>query len=163
KSLGEQIILADKTVTSTVVRPAIVESAVRYPFSGWNEGFNTTAPLVYLVLKGHTQIPAGQDTVLDLVPVDFVAAGMLLATAAVPRLIDDKLPRWGAPRLEALAERAKDELTKISHFTGQVIDLIEMFKPFNYDFNIRFRCDNIRALWRQVTPADQERLWWGPE
>jgi long-chain acyl-CoA synthetase len=243
KSLGEQIILADKTVVSTVVRPAVVESAVRYPFPGWNEGFNTTAPLVYLVLKGHTSIPAGEDTALDLIPVDYVAAGMLLATAAVldgshepvyqlgssdanrvtsrrlteltglavrrlykqkadagedtlrsklrvrregrrvsfeefnrwsapqikrladglSKAIDDKLPRWGAPRLEAWAERAKDELAKISHFTGQVIDLVEMFKPFNYDFDIAFRCDNIRALWRRVTPEDQDRLLWAPE
>ncbi len=31
----------------------------RYPFPGWNEGFNTTAPLVYLVLKGQRQIVAG--------------------------------------------------------------------------------------------------------
>jgi long-chain acyl-CoA synthetase len=74
KSLGEQLILADKTVVSTVVRPAIVESAVKYPFPGWNEGFNTTAPLVYLALKGHQQIPAGPETTLDVIPVDFIAA-----------------------------------------------------------------------------------------
>src|SRR5262249_19388782 len=79
------------------------------------------------------------------------------------RLIDDNLPSWGAPRVEAWAERVKDELAKISHFTGQIIDLVEMFRPFNYDFDIRFRCDNIRALGGRVTPADQDRLWWGPE
>ncbi|MCE9573817.1 MAG: AMP-binding protein [Deltaproteobacteria bacterium] len=243
KSLGEQIILADRTVVSTVVRPAVVESAVRYPFPGWNEGFNTTAPLVYLVVKGHRSIPAGHNTALDVIPVDFIAAGMLLATAAVlanvhepvyqlgasdlnrvtarrlteltsiavrrdyrrkikagedkwksrlrarlggvavsydqfqkrssPRLkaladglteaIDDNLPRWGAPRLEAWATRAKDELAKISHFSGQVIDLVSIFKPFNHDRDITFRCDNIRALWRRVTPADQQKLWWEPE
>ena len=44
---------------STIVRPAIVESAVRYPFPGWNEGFNTTAPLMYLMLKGHRNVPMG--------------------------------------------------------------------------------------------------------
>ena len=38
-----------------------------------------------------------------------------------------------------------------------------MFKPFNHDFDISFRSDNIRALWQRVTPADQDRLWWGPE
>ena len=46
-------------VPSTIVRPAIVESAVRYPFPGWNEGFNTTAPLMYLMLKGHRTVPMG--------------------------------------------------------------------------------------------------------
>jgi len=243
KSLGEQMILADKTVTSTVVRPAVVESAVRFPFPGWNEGFNTTAPLVYLVLKGHRSIPAGADTALDVIPVDFIAAGMLLATAAILRgvhepvyqlgasdanrvtarrlteltglavrgehrakaddgedrlrsrikarlegmpvsfdafnrtsaplfkrlaegatkLIDDKLPRWGAPRLEAWAERAKDELAKVSKFTGTVIDLVELFKPFNYDRDVTFRADHMRALWRACSAVDRERLWWGPE
>jgi len=241
KSLGEQLILADKTVVSTVVRPAVVESSVRYPFPGWNEGFNTTAPLVYLMYKGHRTVPAG-DVALDVIPVDFIAAGMLLATAALlagehepvyqlgssdsnrvtakrlveltglavrgyhrrkarrgedervsrvrarleampttyeafqrrsaPMLkkladgaiemIDDKLPSWGAPRLAALAERAKDELQKISHFTGQVVDLVDLFKPFDYDRDVTFRSDNIRALWNRVTPADQDKLLWAP-
>jgi long-chain acyl-CoA synthetase len=242
KSLGEQTILADKSVMSTIVRPAVVESSVRYPFPGWNEGFNTTAPLMYLVLEGHRNIPMGADTALDVIPVDFVASGMLLATAAVLvgehqpiyqlgasdvnritskrlteltslavrrhykgkadrgenklhsrmrarlegkavnyehferysapmikkaadkliEVIDDKLPRWGAPRIEAMAERARDELMKVSTFTGQVKSLIELFKPFTYDYDIAFRCDNIRALWARVTTQDQDRLLWAP-
>ncbi|HEU0037073.1 MAG TPA: AMP-binding protein [Kofleriaceae bacterium] len=242
KSLGEQIILSDPSVTTTIVRPAIVESSVRYPFPGWNEGFNTTAPLMYLMLKGHRSVPMGEDTALDVIPVDFIASGMLLATAAVlagehepvyqlgssdsnritskrlteltglavrrvyrdkadrgedtirskirarlesrpvtyeqfekrsapmikriaDRLIstiDDKLPRWGAPRLEAFAERARDELQKISTFTGQITELVELFKPFTTDHDISFRCDNIRALWARLTPADQDRLLWAP-
>ncbi len=242
KSLGEQIILADSSVVSTVVRPAVVESAVRYPFPGWNEGFNTTAPLVYLVLKGHRSIVAGEHTTMDIIPVDFIAAGMLLATAAVldgshepvyqlgssdlnpvtsrrlteltglavrrmhrdkaargeekwrsrlkmrlegravtydefqrwssPLLkrvadgliktIDERMPSWGAPRLEAMAARATDELRKVSQFSDQVIGLMDMFRPFNHDHEISFRCDNIRALWARVTPDDQERLWWSP-
>src|SRR5262249_44541421 len=84
KSLGEQIILSDKDVPVTIVRPAVVESSVRYPFPGWNEGFNTTAPLMYLMLKGHRNVPMGVDTALDVIPVDFIAAGMLLATPAAP-------------------------------------------------------------------------------
>ena len=83
KSLGEQIILSDTAVTSTIVRPAVVESAIRYPFPGWNEGFNTTAPLMYLMLKGHRNVPVGTDHALDIIPVDFITAGMWLATAAI--------------------------------------------------------------------------------
>jgi long-chain acyl-CoA synthetase len=242
KSLGEQIILSDRTVPCTIVRPAVVESAIRYPFPGWNEGFNTTAPLMYLMLKGHRAVPMGKDTALDVIPVDFIATGMLLATAALlvgehepvyqlgtsdvnritskrlteltglavrrvyrdkaergedelrsrirarleampvsyehferwsapmfkriaDRLIeaiDDKLPKWGAPRLEALAERARDELEKISTFTGQVTDLVDLFKPFTTDHDISFRCDHMRALWARVTPADQDKLLWAP-
>ncbi|KAB2910620.1 MAG: AMP-binding protein [Kofleriaceae bacterium] len=242
KSLGEQIILADASVVSTVVRPAVVESAVRFPFPGWNEGFNTTAPLVYLVLKGHRSIVAGEHTTMDIIPVDFIAAGMIMATAAILdgthepvyqlgssdlnpvtsrrlteltglavsrmhrqkakrgeepwrsrikarlegravtyeefdrwsspllkrvadgliKVIDEKLPRWGAPRLEATAARARDQLVRVSQFSDQVIGLMDMFRPFNHDYEIKFRCDNIRALWARLEPADQEKLWWSP-
>jgi long-chain acyl-CoA synthetase len=242
KSLGEQIILADKDVPVTIVRPAVVESSVRYPFPGWNEGFNTTAPLMYLVLKGHRSVPMGEDTALDVIPVDFIAAGMLLATAAILadqhepvyqlgssdenritsrrlteltslavrkvfrdkadrgedklrsqlrarleglpvtyehfnkwsapmfkrvadrliHVIDEKLPKWGAPRIEAFAERAREELQKVSVFTGQVNELVELFKPFTTDHDISFRADNIRALWARVMPADQDKLLWAP-
>ncbi|MDQ3337442.1 MAG: AMP-binding protein [Myxococcota bacterium] len=242
KSLGEQIILSDPSVESTIVRPAIVESSVRYPFPGWNEGFNTTAPLMYLMLKGHRSVPMGADTALDVIPVDFIAAGMLLACAAVlagqhepiyqlgssdsnritskrlteltglavrqhyrdkadrgedklrstlrarlepmpvtfeqfekrsapmfKRLadklidtIDEKIPRWGAPRVEALAVRAREELHKISVFTGQIQELVDLFKPFTADHDISFRCDHMRALWARVTPEDQDKLLWAP-
>ena len=242
KSLGEQIILTDQTVVSTIVRPAVVESSARFPFAGWNEGFNTTAPLIYLMYKGHRSIPAGADTTLDVIPVDFIAAGMWLATAAVlagqhekvyqlgssdsnrvtarrlvelsglavrrhwkqeeargdnklearvrarlegkavsyedftrwsapmwkrvadglTKVIDEKLPTWGTPRIDAMAERAKEELAKISDFSGKVVGLADMFKPFNYDRDVVFRCDNIRALWSRVTPKDQDALLWAP-
>ncbi|HEY1815528.1 MAG TPA: AMP-binding protein [Kofleriaceae bacterium] len=244
KSLGEQIILSDRTVASTIVRPAVVESSVRYPFPGWNEGFNTTAPLMYLMLKGHRNVPVGADAALDVIPVDFVAAGMLLATAAVLagehepiyqlgtsdanrisskrltqltalavrryykdkaergqgsdklearirarfesmpvsyerferisapmlksvadsliRVIDTKLPKWGAPRVEAVAERAREELQKVSTFTGQVQELVDLFKPFTTDHDIAFRCDHMRALWARITLADQDKLLWAP-
>jgi long-chain acyl-CoA synthetase len=243
KSLGEQIILADREVRSTVVRPAIVESSVSYPMPGWNEGFNTTAPLVYLILKGHRQILAGDKTPLDIIPVDFIAAGLLAATAAllegehepiyqlgssdsnavttkrlteltglvvrrhyrqladegedptinrirarleafpvsetrfrrfsapslkwaadrVSRAIDERLPSWGAPRLAAMAERAKDELQRVSEFTGQVSDLIDLFKPFTHDHHVVFRCDNIRRLMARLAPQDREFLRWAPD
>ena len=242
KSLGEQLILADDGVRSTIVRPAVVESAVRYPFAGWNEGFNTTAPLVYLTLKGHRQIVAAHKP-LDLIPVDLVAAGMIAATAAIidnrhkpvyqlgtsavnpvmakrlveltglavrrhyreqreagikplesrirarlepvtvdaerfenrsaPRFgrlarslsaqLDKRLPKWGAPRLTALAERAKDELGAVVDFTSQVTELVELFKPFTYDCDIRFRADNMRELCASMTPHDQLALPWDPE
>src|SRR5262249_31835810 len=46
KSMGEQLIAAAADVTYTIIRPAIVESSLRFPFPGWNEGFTTSAPLV---------------------------------------------------------------------------------------------------------------------
>src|SRR5688572_4024363 len=114
KSLGEQIILQDPTVPSTIVRPAIVESSVRYPFPGWNEGFNTTAPLMYLILKGHRNVPMGEDTALDVIPVDFIATGMLLATAAL--LVGEHEPVYqlGASDANRISSKRLTQLTALA-------------------------------------------------
>ncbi|HTO95451.1 MAG TPA: AMP-binding protein [Myxococcales bacterium] len=76
KAMGEQAIAASGC-TYALVRPAIVESALRFPFPGWNEGFTTSAPLVFMGLKGQRVFPATHKLVLDLIPVDLVAAGIL--------------------------------------------------------------------------------------
>src|SRR5215211_4065375 len=82
KSLGEQLVAAET---------AIVESAKDFPFPGWNEGFTTTAPLIFIALKGQQQIPVNDKLILDITPVDQVAAVMLgvaaEAIAGEPRLV----------------------------------------------------------------------------
>ena len=40
-----------------IVRPSIVESALRYPFPGWNEGFTTSAPLAFAGHQGPAAHP----------------------------------------------------------------------------------------------------------
>jgi len=80
KSIGEQI-LASSGLTFTIVRPAVIESALSYPRSGWNEGINTSAPLIYLAVQGPIQFPAEEETILDVIPVDYVAVGMMLSLA----------------------------------------------------------------------------------
>jgi long-chain acyl-CoA synthetase len=82
KSLGDQV-LATSDVPFALVRPSVVESAVRYPFAGWNEGFTTSAPLVYMALKGHRTFAAHPNANLDVVPVDLVASVIIGAAAAV--------------------------------------------------------------------------------
>jgi long-chain acyl-CoA synthetase len=81
KALGEQLVAAETGMVRSIVRPSIVESALAYPFPGWNEGFTTTAPIVFLVLKGQTQVPANEKLVLDITPVDEVASVMLAVAA----------------------------------------------------------------------------------
>jgi len=76
KAMGEQAIAASGCQYA-LVRPAIVESALRFPFPGWNEGFTTSAPLVFMGLNGQRVFPAEHKRVLDLIPVDLVAAGIL--------------------------------------------------------------------------------------
>jgi len=81
KSLGEQLVAAETGIVRSIVRPSIVESALAYPFPGWNEGFTTTAPIIFLVLKGQTKLPANDKLILDITPVDQVASVMLAVTA----------------------------------------------------------------------------------
>jgi len=91
KSMGDQLVAREKDMFRSIVRPAIVESAVEYPFPGWNEGFTTSAPLVYLALKGQNVLPVSDKLILDIVPVDHVCAGMLMVAAALmveqPKLV----------------------------------------------------------------------------
>src|SRR5262245_4091058 len=82
KSMGEQLIAQTAGLTYAIVRPAIVESSLRFPFPGWNEGFTTSAPLVLMGGEGVKGWPV-RDGPLEIIPVDIVAAGILIVTAAV--------------------------------------------------------------------------------
>ena len=95
KSLGEQLVAAETGIVRSIVRPSIVESALAYPFPGWNEGFTTTAPIIFLVLKGQTQIPANEKLILDITPVDQVAS-VMLAVAAQACVEEPKLVHQAA-------------------------------------------------------------------
>ncbi|HEX8701525.1 MAG TPA: SDR family oxidoreductase, partial [Myxococcaceae bacterium] len=81
KSLGEQVMAATPGLRYSIVRPSIVESAQHFPFPGWNEGFTTSAPLAFAGLKGQRGIPAGERTILDIIPVDQVAGATIGITA----------------------------------------------------------------------------------
>src|ERR1700754_1372398 len=96
KSLGEQLVAAEPGIVRSIVRPSIVESAMSYPFPGWNEGFTTTAPIIFLIRKGQTQIPADPKLILDITPVDQVASVMLAVSAQAcveePKLVFQAAP-----------------------------------------------------------------------
>ena len=79
KSIGEQII-ARSGIPFTIARPACCESTIEFPFPGWNEGIGTSAPLIFLVMKGHHQLLGG-DAILDFIPADVVTAGMIVTLA----------------------------------------------------------------------------------
>lgn len=116
KSLGEQLLAARNDLSWTIVRPAIVESAMRFPFPGWVEGGRTAAPLVLMALGGMRTWPARKDLSLEIVPVDLVAAGVWIAAAKL--LADkhepvyqlassDRNPFEMQPLLELLSSEAK--------------------------------------------------------
>lgn len=87
KGLAEQLVLQAAQRSSTelravVIRPAIIESALAEPFPGWNQGVNTSAPLLYAALRGQRFFPMRKDLVLDVVPVDLVAHAMIVILGA---------------------------------------------------------------------------------
>lgn len=79
KALAEHLLAARSDVNALFVRPSIVECARSFPFPGWNEGVNTSAPLVWLTGTMHRSLPFSGEHVLDVVPVDSVARGLVLS------------------------------------------------------------------------------------
>ena len=116
KSLGEQCTLArarEMGVPVCIVRPAIVESSLEFPLPGWNEGVNTSAPIVYIMWKGHRFIPCNPDNVLDVVPVDYIARGTVLAGAALMRGRARRVYHLAIGDVNPLTMRRTIELTNL--------------------------------------------------
>lgn len=117
KSMGEQLTVkraGELGVPVCIVRPAIVESSITFPFPGWNEGVNTCAPFVYLMYKGQRNIPANPDNILDLVPVDYVAQGTLLAGAALLQGRAKRVYQFCSGDVNPLHMRRAVELTNLA-------------------------------------------------
>ena len=83
KSIGEQLIARTPDLKFSIVRPAIVESAREFPFPGWNEGMTTSSPLVLMGGEGVKAWPVREDSPLEIIPVDLIASGILMAAAAL--------------------------------------------------------------------------------
>jgi len=84
KSLAESLIVGRGAgLPIAIARPSIVESSTQEPFSGWNEGINTSAPLSYLLGTYFRQLPTNARKCLDVIPVDMVCHGMTLIAAAL--------------------------------------------------------------------------------
>jgi long-chain acyl-CoA synthetase len=88
KSIGEQV-LANSGLRYTIVRPAVVESSCEFPFRGWNEGINTSAPIIYMAMHGQVQFPGEHGVHLDIIPVDYVTSGMI---ASLCELLEGSAP-----------------------------------------------------------------------
>jgi HAD superfamily hydrolase (TIGR01490 family) len=77
---------ADAGGSLSVVRPAIIESAVAHPFPGWIDGFKVADPLILAYGRGLLpEFPGLPDSVLDLIPVDYVVNAILAAAANPPK------------------------------------------------------------------------------
>ncbi len=115
KSIGEQLLL-NSGLRVTISRPAIVESSSYYPFTGWNEGINTSAPLIYALLRrGALHMPGSWECVLDLVPNDFVCSGMIASLGA---LLEN--------RHELVYQYGTADVNPVS--TGRIQEIISLYK-----------------------------------
>mgnify|MGYP002783780345 CR=1 FL=1 len=84
KALAEKVIQKNlQKEQFCVVRPAIIESALRFPMAGWNEGFNTTGIFLYLNQQGFRFFVAKPENVVDIVPIDIVTSTLLAVCGAV--------------------------------------------------------------------------------
>lgn len=87
KALGERVAeeLWGQEHRLSVVRPAIIESALTHPYPGWIDGFKVADPLIAAYGRGMLpEFPALADTILDLIPVDHVVNATLAAAASPP-------------------------------------------------------------------------------
>ncbi|HVO56454.1 MAG TPA: SDR family oxidoreductase [Dongiaceae bacterium] len=116
KSLGESILArrgADLPIA--VVRPSIVESSTRSPFSGWNEGVNTSGPLSYLLGTNFRQLPTNAKKCLDIIPVDMVCRGMSLIAAALIERKNARMYQLATSGINPCDMGRSIELTGLAH------------------------------------------------
>jgi long-chain acyl-CoA synthetase len=241
KSLGEQVLAATPGLRYAIVRPSIVESAQRYPFPGWNEGFTTSAPIIYALIKGQSALPASDKAVLDMIPVDQVSGSLIAITAQALRTserrvyqqatgdsspfiasrsvelvglykrrrwrnketgnatlnelksriepkslskpvfdftnsplfskgakwlnaqIDENRPTWGAPKVNALLDKVKEQLSDVADQADGVNMIVDLFLPFIWNNRYVFRCDNTRSLYVGMPAHDRAKIDWNPE
>jgi long-chain acyl-CoA synthetase len=116
KSLGESVLATrGDDLPIAIVRPSIVESSERSPFSGWNEGINTSGPLSYLLGTNFRQLPTNARKCLDVIPVDMVCRGMSLIAAAVIARRNARMYQLATSAVNPVNMGRSIELTGLAH------------------------------------------------
>ena len=116
KSLGESILARrGRDLPIAIVRPSIVESSERSPFTGWNEGINTSGPLSYLLGTNFRQLPSNERKCLDVIPVDMVCRGMTLIASAVVARQHARLYHLATSAINPVNMGRSIELTGLAH------------------------------------------------
>src|SRR5882672_4445303 len=116
KSLAESLISKRGAgLPVAIVRPAIVETSVQKPFTGWNEGINTSASLSYLLGTNFRQLPSNERKRLDIIPVDSVCKGMTLIVAAVIERRNDAVYQLATSVTNPCDMGRSIELTSLAH------------------------------------------------
>lgn len=116
KSLGESILAGGgRDLPIAIVRPSIVASSERSPFTGWNEGINTSGPLTFLMGTNFRQLPSNEHKCLDFIPVDMVCRGMTLIAAAVIARCHARVYQLATSAITPVNVGRIIELTSLAH------------------------------------------------
>lgn len=86
KALAEEAIEEiHGTIPLSVVRPSIIESAHSQPTAGWIRGFRMAEPIIVSYGRGMLRdFPGVPEGIVDVIPVDMVAAAIVAVAAAGP-------------------------------------------------------------------------------
>ncbi len=105
KAMGEAVVVdLCKDMRVSVVRPAIVESSLRFPHPGWIEGFKMADPIILAYGRGQLpEFPASPDAVIDIIPCDFVVNTIVAVCATQPKV--------GEPEFYHCSSGARNPLT----------------------------------------------------
>ncbi|MBL4845957.1 MAG: AMP-binding protein [Planctomycetes bacterium] len=117
KALAERLVhLAEEDLGSVAtVRPAVVESSMAFPSPGWNQGINTSAPLVWMTALGQRYWPTTPEITLDVIPVDYVAHALIAISAAVIAGTNKSVYQLGTSDSNAFAMRRVIELASLAY------------------------------------------------
>jgi long-chain acyl-CoA synthetase len=94
---------------------------------------------------------------------NFSAPMFVKGARLLRQVIDEVKPAWGAPKVQAVMERAREALHEVEEQGEGLMGLIELFMPFLYDNRYVFRCDNTRSVYSHMAPHDRARIPWAPE
>jgi len=114
KGLSEHLHALRDDLELTLVRPSVVESARNYPFAGWNEGINTSGPLVWLLSSWFRSFPSNPKNHFDVIPVDTVARAVMTILAAQLRGEAERVYHLGTSDTNPLYFERAIDLTALS-------------------------------------------------
>jgi long-chain acyl-CoA synthetase len=116
KSMAESLLeKRSDRLRFSILRPSIVESSLEFPFPGWNESFNGTAPLAYIMGSWFRMVPARPDAPFDVIPVDQVCRAMTIATAALIQGCEQTVYHVGTSHRHRCSVGRAAELIVLSH------------------------------------------------
>lgn len=131
KALAEMLIeRRGGEVRRATVRPSIVESAQAWPFAGWKEGHQTSAPLLWALTEGPLRALPGRGRLrLDVLPVDLAARGLTLAAAALLRGECPAVIQLGTSQENPLTLARAVELTNLARRAGEEETWLRLLLP----------------------------------